>query len=361
MDNERKFKSLIVSIFTLSAVTLVSACDVFDTDSGARFTDFGGTATGEALQRTFEAQRTATEAPRQTWTAEANATLTALPANETATGVAMGATETAAAVATEQLFTGEAETVAANLTGTTVALARGTATPTTTATATASATATPTATATATATSTLTPTSTASPTATPSPSPSPMPPAVQVPPLALTNPLEYLQQAEDAKWAVAYQVETRGETWTGAVISQTVYFDGMNLYQNFGNGAEAWILPDQGYVLRQNGQVQRAGADVAAQAMERTRNGWRDGITDGSMACEMGTWEGQAAVACRYTRDSTFAGEATFNRLVVYIDPETSRPLAVTNTFNPTSNPNTTGSGTTRYVYTAPPPIVPPP
>jgi hypothetical protein len=149
---EIKKKFLLVFVW-MGFVICLSACDLFGGGSAEPF--IGDILTQQALDAQSALQGTQTAAPRQTWTAQANQTLTALPANETATSAAMGATETSAAVATQQLFTREAQTGAANFTATKLALERVTNTPTQT----------------PTFTRTHTPTSTQTPTSTPTPAP----------------------------------------------------------------------------------------------------------------------------------------------------------------------------------------------
>lgn len=119
----------VVPVFSLILTILfLSQCDACVND--LLTTNFWENAAATALRETFVAQQTKTAAPLHTWTAQANQTLTALPANETATSAAMGATETRAMRQTEELFTREAVTVAAIGTQTRIAFERGTNTPT---------------------------------------------------------------------------------------------------------------------------------------------------------------------------------------------------------------------------------------
>ncbi len=150
--NTRRNWSVTLLLFLL--LLALAGCDFFGGDDSPVSPSFQE----QLLQQTSIAKVTLTAAPRETWTAQAHQTLTALPANETATGVAMGATETSAAIATKQLFTREAQTVAANRTATKLALERGTNTPTQTPTFTRTLIPTSTQTSTSTPTATITPT-----------------------------------------------------------------------------------------------------------------------------------------------------------------------------------------------------------
>lgn len=101
-------------IMFLWFVPFLASCDLFDPDSQPLPTSVFDMMTMEASN----ARVTQTAAPRQTWTAQANATLTQLPTSEAQTRQAMDATLAAEATMTAQLVTREAQTVAANLTGT---------------------------------------------------------------------------------------------------------------------------------------------------------------------------------------------------------------------------------------------------
>jgi hypothetical protein len=166
-------------------------------------------------------------------------------------------------------------------------------------------------------------------------------------------------EAENKKWTRPHIATTRGQDWASASISQTVHFDGANLYVNLGT-SEIWMFPGQAYYVRQDGQLRAAGADVAAQALDQAKNGWLTGLDRASVTCAPGTWQNRAAVNCTYQRQGTFRGTNTFNRLIIHIDPASQLPLAAENVFNPLDSPGTTGSGTTTYRYVQPPPIVTP-
>jgi hypothetical protein len=155
------------------AAIFLQLCESCDSDESS-LSGVTDNLTAVARQRTSAVEATQTEAPRATWTAEANATLTQVPVNEARTRAAMDATLTAEAQATDALFTREAQTVSANRTATARALT-STSTPTVT----------------PTATDTLTPTATPSPTISPTPAPtdSPTPPVITLLPPTIGNTL----------------------------------------------------------------------------------------------------------------------------------------------------------------------------